>query len=76
MGYLEIAVEDVKLVELVEGKGDLYESAPYLFLCEGRLLLLVGNYLLVEIAIIRKLHDNAGSAIRYHRELDSTKACL
>jgi hypothetical protein len=69
-------MEDVKIMESLEAKGDLDERLP-----DGALLklsggLLMGNDLLVEVAVIEKLHDDAAWWGSYQRELASMKECL
>ena len=54
-------------IEVVEGfkaTEDLYEHVPDLPLREKLLALLVSDYLLEEVAVVRMLHDNAESVER------------
>lgn len=69
-------MQNIEIVEAFEAEGDLDERPPDGLLVELGALLLVGDYLLVEVAVIEKLHDDAEWLGRYQRELDSMKECL
>jgi len=62
-------VEDIESVEHLEAVEGLYEYAPDVVLLEDLLLLLGVGYLLVEVAIVRELHDDATLQLQYHRFL-------
>jgi hypothetical protein len=47
-------------METFEAKSDMDECLPDELLIEESAVLLVRDYFLVEIAIVKKLHDDAG----------------
>jgi hypothetical protein len=49
-------VEDVEVMKFFETESNLYEGLPDIILGEKGLILLVGYYLLVEVAVIQELH--------------------
>jgi hypothetical protein len=53
-------VQDVERVETAEAVEYLDEDIPNLFFFEELLLLLLLDDLLVEVAVVEKLHDDAG----------------
>ena len=74
--YLEVAVEDVEVVQLLESDDRLDQHAPDLAFLEVFLLLFALNDLLVEVSVVGELHDDAGWVRLYHRFLPSRKASL
>ena len=60
IGYLEVAVEDIKIMQPLESECDLNESAPYGQLVKGCACFLMSDNLLVEVPVVEKLHYNAG----------------
>ncbi len=52
-------MEDLQIVESLQAADHLDQYPPDLILLEVRLVLLVVHYLLVEIAIVRVVHDDA-----------------
>ena len=63
-------------MQVLEPDGDVDESPPDGFLFELAVGFLVVYNLLVEIAVVGELHDDAGLGRLYHKELASMKACL
>lgn len=53
-------MKDVELMEAPETKKYLNKNIPYLFFIKELFLFFMFNNLLIEIAIIEKLHDDAG----------------
>ena len=53
-------MEDVDVVESLEAVDDLDEHLPDLALLKGGVVLLVVADLLVEVAVVSVLHDDAG----------------
>ena len=41
-----------------------------------RVVFLVSDYLLVEVTVVEKLHDDAALRDKYHSEFASMKECL
>lgn len=58
--YLQISMKNIKRMESFQPDDSLDEDAPNLALLEELLFLLVVDYLLIEISIVSKLHDDAG----------------
>lgn len=74
--YFEVSVEDIEVVQGFESDDGLDEHAPDFALLEEFLFLLVVDDLLVEVAIVCKLHDYAESVDWYHRFLPSRNTYL
>jgi hypothetical protein len=53
-------MKNIKRMESFQPDDSLDEDAPNLALLEELLFLLVVDYLLIEISIVSKLHDDAG----------------
>ena len=69
-------MENVEAVQLTQPHRHMDESLPDLLLAEEVALLLVEHYLLVEVTVVGKLHDDTEFRPLYHSELASMKACL
>lgn len=69
-------MKDIKVMKFLKPQRNLNERPPDRLLVEHGFLLLVLNDLLVEIAIVGELHDDAACRHPYHSEFDSMKACL
>ena len=52
-------MQNVKCVETLESMQDLYQDIPYFLLLEELLLFLLLYNLLVKVAVVEKLHDDA-----------------
>lgn len=52
-------MKDIELMKAPETKKYLNKNIPYLFFIEKLFLFFVLNNLLIEIAVIEKLHDDA-----------------
>ena len=63
-------------MQVLQPNCDIDESPPDGFLFELAVGFLVVHNLLVEIAVVRELHDDAELVQLYHKELASMKACL
>jgi hypothetical protein len=57
-------------MQFLESECDVYEGPPDVVLIEEGLLLLVRDDLLIEVAIVGVLHDDAAWGRTYQRELD------
>jgi len=51
-------VKNIEIVESFEAKSHVNKSLPYGRFVKMSVVLLMGDYLLVEITIVEKLHDN------------------
>ena len=49
-------MENIEVMQFLETKSDLNESSPDFLLAEGALLLLLDDYLLIEISILSLIH--------------------
>lgn len=52
-------MQDLELMQRLESSGDLDHDAPDLFLREFCIVLCMEDNLLIEVALICKLHDDA-----------------
>ena len=69
-------MENIEIVQRFEADYSLDEYTPYFIFLEEFLLLLVVNDLLVEVAVVSELHDDAICMDRYHKFLPSKKTSL
>lgn len=69
-------MKNAELVESSESTDGLDEGAPDLVFFKKFLLLLVVDNLLIEVAIVSELHDDAVWRQEYHRFLPSRKTYL
>lgn len=74
--YLHVPMENVEIMQSLESESDLNKCLPDEVFLEKLLVLLLIHNFLVQVSIIRKLHHYASWKTKYHRELDSIKACL
>lgn len=63
-------------MELFESSYDVDDDLPYVILIEVLLLFLLLGDLVVEVAVVCKLHHDAGLRLAYHRLLPYRKAYL
>ena len=57
--YLEISMQNIQLMQTFQSHNNMYQYFPNIFLIENSISFLMTDYLLIEIAIVRKLHDDA-----------------
>lgn len=69
-------MQDVEVMQGLEADHRLDEHTPYLALLEELLPLLVVDDLLVEVAVVGKLHHDAAWEVHYHKFLPSRKTSL
>lgn len=69
-------MQDVQSMQSFEADDGLYEHTPDLAFLEELLFLLAVDNLLVQIAVICELHDDAAYFKNYHRFLPSRKTSL
>lgn len=69
-------MQDIERMQRSESDHRLNQHAPYLALLEELLPLLALHNLLVEIPVVRKLHDDAAYPPPYHKFLPSRKTSL
>lgn len=66
----------IEIMKCFEADDGLNENTPNLIFLKELFLLLVVDYLLVEVTVVGKLHDDAIWADAYHRFLPSKKTSL
>ena len=66
----------IEIVKCFETDNGLNEDTPNLIFLKELFLLLVIDYLLVKVAVVGKLHDDAIWRNAYHRFLPSKKTSL
>lgn len=52
-------MQNIQLMQTFQSHNNMYQYFPNIFLIENSISFLMTDYLLIEIAIVRKLHDDA-----------------
>ena len=69
-------MENVEVVQALQAERHLDQSFPDALLVKTGIIFLVSHYFLVEITVVKELHNDARCGGGYLRELASMKECL